>query len=397
MLAELSPMLNALVMNIPNQMKFAVLDVETTGFGKTDRILEIAIVIVADGHKVQEWETLINPERDISNSEIHGITAGDVSLAPTFAEVIDEISALLNDNILVAHNITFDARMLSQEFARVERVIDIGIGFCTLKATGLSLERACEAFNIQNKDAHRALTDTRATVELLMKMEVDSDAVAPMKISGIKDRQPARILCRDEPLGNDELAGMQTLRKKIPDFDDTGFSSSQLSYADALYGVMSDFVITESETGYLADWAQAVGISDEERSEIHQDYLHQLVLASNRDGFISPSEKKAIEKAAKALNIRPPLFLAPVQEKVEIVSGIRVCFTGSAKNRDGGLLTKEELASIAVNKGLVPVESVTKRTCELVVAADESSMSGKAQKARKYGIRVISVETFLEL
>ena len=47
--------------------RFAVVDTETTGFGKTDRILEIGIVLVDGNEMVQEWETLINPERDISN------------------------------------------------------------------------------------------------------------------------------------------------------------------------------------------------------------------------------------------------------------------------------------------------------------------------------------------
>jgi len=45
--------------------RFAVIDTETTGLGKTDRILEIGIVLVDGNEIVQEWETLINPERDI--------------------------------------------------------------------------------------------------------------------------------------------------------------------------------------------------------------------------------------------------------------------------------------------------------------------------------------------
>ncbi|MSY02506.1 MAG: hypothetical protein F2672_02225, partial [Actinobacteria bacterium] len=62
--------------------RFAVVDTETTGFGKTDRIIEIGIVLVDGNEIIQEWETLINPERDISNSNIHGITSEIVSLAP---------------------------------------------------------------------------------------------------------------------------------------------------------------------------------------------------------------------------------------------------------------------------------------------------------------------------
>lgn len=376
---------------------FAVIDLETTGFGKTDRILEIAIIIVEEGKVIQEWETLVNPQRDISNSQIHGLSAGDVSLAPTFSEVVDTIALLINDRVLVAHNLAFDSRFLKQEFHKTERALEVGSGFCTLIATKLSLSRACDSFEIVNQNAHRALTDARATAELLIKLNPDQMELQPAKAELNATTHPTRTLCREEPLGNDELAGMQVIRKRIPDFDDTGYPSSQLSYADALYSVMSDFAITESETDFLDSWAQTVGVSDEEQKEVHQDYLNQLILAANRDKFVSPDEQRLIEKAAKALKIRPPLFTPAHSEKVQLAVGIRVCFTGSASDLEGKALTKEELAVLAVKKGFVPVESVTKKTCELVVASDESSMSGKAQKARKYGIRVISVRSFLEI
>ena len=76
--------------------RFAVIDTETTGFGKSDRLVEIAVVIVEGREIVQEWETLINPDRDISNSHIHGITSELVSLAPSFLEINSEISRLIN-------------------------------------------------------------------------------------------------------------------------------------------------------------------------------------------------------------------------------------------------------------------------------------------------------------
>jgi DNA polymerase-3 subunit epsilon len=235
----------------------------------------------------------------------------------------------------------------------------------------------------------------RATTELFLQLDKRNEDLMPVIAPQGKTRMPARILCRPELLGNDELAGMQTIRKTIPDFDDTGFSNSQLSYADALYGAMSDFSITNTETEYLSEWAQAVGVSEEERLEVHQDYLNQLVVAANRDRSISEQEKKAIESAALALAIRPPLFFTSKQTSFQLVDGVRVCFTGTAKGLDGNILTKDELAQIAVQKGLIPVASVTKKTCELVVTADLSSMSRKAQLARKYGISVISVTDFL--
>ena len=49
----------------------------------------------------------------------------------------------------------------------------------------------------------------------------------------------------------------------------------------------------------------------------------------------------------------------------------------------------------AAQAGMQPVRSVTKKNCDLLVAADSSSQSGKARKARSYGIPVMSVDEFL--
>ena len=43
-----------------------------------------------------------------------------------------------------------------------------------------------------------------------------------------------------------------------------------------------------------------------------------------------------------------------------------------------------------------PVASVTKKGCDLLVASDLSSQSGKAHKARRYGIPVMDVIAFLD-
>ncbi len=66
--------------------RFAVVDIETTGLSPAHnhRILELAVVLVDDeGNLVYEWETLLNPERDVGATDIHGLSAADVYAAPT--------------------------------------------------------------------------------------------------------------------------------------------------------------------------------------------------------------------------------------------------------------------------------------------------------------------------
>jgi DNA polymerase III subunit epsilon len=72
-----------------------------------------------------------------------------------------------------------------------------------------------------------------------------------------------------------------------------------------------------------------------------------------------------------------------------------VCFTGVVTYTDGVELTRESLARIAQTLNLRVVDSVTKKGCDLLVAADPSSLSGKTGKARQYGIPIVDARDFL--
>jgi DNA polymerase-3 subunit epsilon len=381
--------------------RFAVIDTETTGFGKTDRLVEIAVVLVEGKEIVQEWETLINPERDISNSNIHGITSELVSLAPTFAEINSELSRLINGTIMVAHNISFDQRMLEQEFLRVKKDNDLGVGFCTLQATKLKLEAACKEYGITNVSAHRALTDARATALIFIKVVEQSgsrEGLVPISIQHDPQAKSLQLLSR-AALSQDHKPGQQNLRRIIHGLGPSAEAGPELSYLDALSSVMSDFEITSDELKYLNDWAETLGLGSGKQEELHSALFSQIVMAAERDKFISNTEKILLEKAAKTLGLsyKEPAEANQKNEQFSLKPGMKVCFTGTAMGKNGEELTREALELYATKKSLIPVSSVTKKTCDLLVAADKSSMSGKTKKARDYGIPVISVAEFLDL
>lgn len=78
-----------------------------------------------------------------------------------------------------------------------------------------------------------------------------------------------------------------------------------------------------------------------------------------------------------------------------LVAGARVCFTGSAT--DGGVpMDRADLEDLARERGLEAVKNVTKTKCDVLVAEDPASQSGKAKKAREWGKPVLSVEHFLD-
>ena len=87
--------------------RIAVVDLETTGFRpRSDRVVEIAVVTLSlpDLSICDEFDTLLNPERDIGAQHIHGISPDMVVGAPTFREVAAILAEHVHDAVLVCHN-----------------------------------------------------------------------------------------------------------------------------------------------------------------------------------------------------------------------------------------------------------------------------------------------------
>ncbi len=89
----------------------AVIDVETTGPNPHAMIgwVEVAVVLMVPGRGfMQEMTTLVNPERDVGPTSIHGLTASDLLDAPRFADIAANLTELLCASAaLVGHNVRF--------------------------------------------------------------------------------------------------------------------------------------------------------------------------------------------------------------------------------------------------------------------------------------------------
>jgi DNA polymerase-3 subunit epsilon len=101
--------------------EWCILNLETTGLFPSghDWVVEIVLVLADhEGNLVTEWHSLVNPNRDLGPTSIHGITADLANEAPSFSELIGDILQLVNGRRLVAHNAGFDQRFLEAEFER---------------------------------------------------------------------------------------------------------------------------------------------------------------------------------------------------------------------------------------------------------------------------------------
>ena len=171
-----------------------VFDCETTGLGRHDRIVEIAVVTLdpVTLEITDEYDTLVNPERDVGPVGLHGITPPMVEAAPVFEEVVAALARRLHGRTLVSHNLPFDVRMLRYEFERMGAAFSPGAGVCTQKATRQKLSAACDMLGIELEHQHRALADARATARVLRQMTEDDrvhEIAEALGDSGITEAQ----------------------------------------------------------------------------------------------------------------------------------------------------------------------------------------------------------------
>src|SRR5262245_36977534 len=129
----------------------AVIDVETTGISpwRHHRIIELAVVVMhRDGQIVREFCSLVDPERDIGPTSIHGIHAEDVVGAPRFSEIAGALIDSLHGCVAIGgHNIQFDHSFLTAEFRRLGQTLPDVPRLCTLRlAGGGTLADCCDAY-----------------------------------------------------------------------------------------------------------------------------------------------------------------------------------------------------------------------------------------------------------
>lgn len=374
---------------------FAVIDCETTGFGNADRIIEIAIVLLDSEtlEIIDEFDTLINPLRDVGKTEIHGITATMLSAAPTMNEVIGRIAEKLDKAVLVAHSLPFDSRMFANECDRLSVQFNAGIGVCTLKLTGEKLISAATRRNIPLITQHRALADARATAEIFRMEYNHTHAIKPARLIAAGFASTVRTLRRDAS----DVSSVTPLNRLLSRACFPSSNDACIDYFDALDWVLDDATISPQEQIILDSVISDLDLSMTQVHDMHEAYLHSIIVAAERDGVITVFEKNLISQIASALGLAdfeiPDITTLPSLGLLK--KGSRVCFTGAGQDVNGDSLGRADLEILAASFGLQPVNGVTRSKCDLLVAADPSSSSGKAKKAREYEIPIISVSDFL--
>ena len=397
---------------------FAVFDLETTGLsvGRHDRIVEIGVVrLDEDLDVVEEWETLINPDRDIGAQDVHGITASDLRDAPTFAELLADIWHRFEGTIPVAHNFTFDRRFMLAEFDRAG--IDVGCfdGLCTMRLSnrlGLAancrkLVDVCHCLSIPVKDAHSAGMDAKMCAAVLQRVGDPlkyAGGLEPLSCPTLWKKAPTPLgITRQKARETPVQSPLQILASRLNSaaLGGSADDASVNEYLLVLDHVLEDRVIEEAEIDALSACATDCGLSLDQVDGIHEKYVSNLVALVLSDGIVTDDEQRDLYRVADLLGVSRETVDASLSQggaeeryPLEDLSGKSVCFTGTSQCKiDGETLSRSELEAMAENSGLTIKKNVSKKL-DILVLADPDSASGKAKKAREYGIRIMAERAF---
>lgn len=394
---------------------YAVIDFETTGLSPAynHRVVEVGIVLLnAQGEEEQSWTTLVNPQRDVGGTDIHGINARDVFDAPTFEDIAGQVVQLVAGRVPVAHNLPFDAGFLRSEFTRIGSPVDVAadLGLCTMRLAGTyladsrrSLGACCESIGHRIEQAHSALDDARAAGRLLayyLRVDPQFESRWQTQIVGARAIPwPRLTTCNARCVvrttitpASSEDSFLSRLVSRVPRED---MGASVGSYLAILDRVVMDRSIGRHESAELIAAAAMLGLSREEAIICHGRYMSGLAAMARSDGVVTPEEEADLLAVSRLLGLPDHSARDALEDIVSsteqnsllgtftLTPGAKIVFTGEV---DG--FNRDDMEAEADALGLRVMTSVSKKTT-LVVAADPDSLSGKARKAREVGIPIV--------
>jgi DNA polymerase III subunit epsilon len=167
--------------DLPQDLVFV--DLETTGGNAAyDRITEVGIVRIKNGELIDEWSSLVNPERPIPAyiEAFTGINDRMVAAAPRFADIAAQVREKLHGAVFVAHNARFDYSFLRSEFLKANMSFSARV-LCTVKLSRRlfpeyvrhNLDAVMERNGLSCSARHRALGDARVLHDLWFKLRRD--------------------------------------------------------------------------------------------------------------------------------------------------------------------------------------------------------------------------------
>lgn len=155
---------------------FVSIDVETTGLDpRRDAIVELGAVKVQGGKLTEEWGTLVHVDRPIpfGAQRVNGISNEMLVGKPPVKDALSRLFDFMGDGALVEHSSkAFDVLFIEHAHGTTLNIPYLNT--CTLSRRlfpflrSHSLAECCKRYTIANEESHRALSDARASAQLLV-------------------------------------------------------------------------------------------------------------------------------------------------------------------------------------------------------------------------------------
>ncbi len=209
--------------------EFLVVDTETNGLsGDRCEMTEVGAVLVGGGELHDRWEALVPVRAPLSRSiqRFTGITQEMVDEAPAAEVSLAELAGLLTGRVLVAHNASFDRRVLQQAFGRAGLTWPAPPVLCTVamarRLAPLVRQRKlallADALGIPVHVTHRALADAETCARVLCALLPRLCATAGTIDEAVRALGPARPNRRPAARGRtDGGMSMRGVRRRSPD------------------------------------------------------------------------------------------------------------------------------------------------------------------------------------
>ena len=346
----------------------------STGGGDYDKLVEIALIRETTAGDEVIITSLVNPLRDVTDARETGIVASHVAAAPTIDELRGYLAALLTETVVVTDRLTDLERMVGFEDAAID--------------AGLGIDLREHELDIDQDQDDSALDRARRVQRAAATLSSKRLRTAPLQVDDAPIAPGAYLLPRHHDVDLRPLAAFITQLEATP--------KQQLRLLLGLVPAAPGQAELALERAHKV--ANDAGIPAASVESAADQLLDRLQDAVKRNATLTAAERRLIEQVSAALDRPIDTTTVPCQQTAFVLEpGMRVCFTGSppARSQDAHL-TKSELRAAAQRAGLVEVGSVTKTKCDVLVAYDTSSMSGKAKKAREFGKPILSAAEFLQ-
>ncbi len=308
-----------------------VIDFETTGLSAgRDRVVEVSVVRVDPGEEPKlVLDTLVNPQRSVKATDVHGITDEDVADAPLFADIADQIIEAISGSVVAAYNVYFDMRFFRDEMARAGYPVEVP-HVCLMYMRPLlglggrcPLGQACSQHSIPYEPKHHAYIDAYAAGRLVPLYLEEAQRNGISTYADLMSRGSYKFLKSLElPLlstdgGRRREDGAPKIVSRAAAF---GFGSAVKpaaavrtserevtcaklhTYQSAILSAVADRVIEEEEIREVAKLQRGLGLEKGQLRAVHASVFSAVLADAIEDRYLDKQEVEDLRKLHACLS-----------------------------------------------------------------------------------------------